>query len=161
MVQQKRKPKAASKKTQRTPRRKPPPKGQKKAASRASPSLGPTGAKKKQAARVFRAEPGAREKPPGRPEQRQAFFADARHATDALAEELGEGFVLNATSGEDTEEYYEREREEEEGGPFLETSARTEFAYGIDESNPEDAEPAPWPAVSPGQPPPHRPGGPR
>jgi hypothetical protein len=104
---------------------------------------------------------GLRKKPPGRPEQRPAFFADARHATDALAEELGEGFVLNVTSGEDTEEFYEREREEEEGGPFLETSARTEFAYGVDDSNPEDAEPAPWPAVSPGQPPPHRPGGPR
>ena len=106
-------------------------------------------------------EASPREKPPGRPEQRKAFFADARHATDALAEELGEGFVLNVTSGEDTEEYYEREREEEEGGPFLETSARTELAYGVDESNPEDAEPAPWPAVSPGQPPPHRSGGPR
>jgi hypothetical protein len=108
-----------------------------------------------------RPETGEREKPPGRPEQREAFFPDARHATDALAEELGEGFVLSATSGEDPEEYYERERDEEEGGPFLETSGHTEFAYGVDESNPEDAEPAPWPAVSPGQPPPHRPGGPR
>ena len=106
-------------------------------------------------------EPGVREKPPGRPEQTPAFFADARHATDSLAEELGESFVLSATAGEDSEEFYEREVPEEEGGPFLETSARTEFAYGIDESNPEDAEPAPWPAVSPGQPPPHRSGGPR
>ena len=103
----------------------------------------------------------ARQRPPGRPEQRPAFFADARHATDALAEELGESFVLNATCGEDPEEFYEREREEEEGGPFLETSGRTEFAYGVDESNPEDAEPAPWPSVSVGEPPPHRPGGPR
>jgi len=102
-----------------------------------------------------------RQRPPGRPEQRPAFFADARHATDALAEELGESFVLNATCGEDPEEFYEREREEEEGGPFLETSGRTEFAYGVDESNPEDAEPAPWPSVSVGEPPPHRPGGPR
>jgi hypothetical protein len=108
-----------------------------------------------------RPEPGVREKPPGRPEQTPAFFADARHATDSLAEELGESFVLSATAGEDSEEFYEREVPEEEGGPFLETSARTEFAYGIDESNPEDAEPAPWPAVSPGQPPPHRSGGPR
>jgi hypothetical protein len=102
-----------------------------------------------------------REKHPGRPEQPAAFFLDARHATDSLAEELGESVVLSATAGEDTEEHYERELEEEDGGPFLETSGRTEFAYGVDESNPEDAEPAPWPAVSPGQPPPHRPGGPR
>ena len=108
-----------------------------------------------------RAEVGPREKPPTRPAQRPAFFADARHATDTLAEELGESFVLSATAGEDSEEYYERERPEEEGGPFLETRAHTEFAYGVDESNPEDAEPAPWPAVSPGQPPPHRPGEPR
>jgi hypothetical protein len=92
---------------------------------------------------------------------REAFFADARHVPDALAEELGEGVVLGMTSGEDPEEYFERERPEEEGGPFLETSARTEFAHDVDESNPEDAEVAPWPSVSPGQPPPHRPGGPR
>ena len=106
-------------------------------------------------------EVGVREKPPGRPEQTRAFFLDARHATDELAEELGESFVLSATSGEDSEEYYQSERPEEEGGPFLETTGRTEFAHGVDESNPLDAEPAPWPAVSPGQPPPHRPGGPR
>lgn len=102
-----------------------------------------------------------RQRPPGRPPQTEAFFTDARHVPDALAEELGESFVLGVTSGEDSEEHYERELPEEEGGPFLETSGRTEFAYGVDESNPEDAEPAPWPAVSPGQPPPHRPGGPR
>ncbi len=106
-------------------------------------------------------EVGLRQKHPGRPEQTQAFFLDARHATDELAEELGESFVLSATSGEDPEEHYESERPEEEGGPFLETSGHTEFAHGVDESNPEDAEPAPWPAVSPGQPPPHRSGGPR
>jgi hypothetical protein len=161
MASKKRKPVAASKKARPTPRRKTALKRQSKAGHRAASARGPAAAKKRKPVPVVRPEPGAREKPPGRPEQRQAFFADARHATDALAEELGEGFVLNATSGEDTEEYYEREREEEEGGPFLETSARTEFAYGVDESNPEDAEPAPWPAVSPGQPPPHRPGGPR
>jgi hypothetical protein len=102
-----------------------------------------------------------RQRPPGRPHQIEGFFADARHVPDALAEQLGESVVLGATSGEDSEEQYERERPEEEGGPFLETSGRTEFAYGVDESNPEDAEPAPWPAVSAGQPPPHRPGGPR
>jgi hypothetical protein len=125
------------------------------------PSSLQTTARKRALVRPKSADVGAREKPPGRPEQRRAFFSDARHTTDALAEELGESFVLSATSGEDSEEYFERERPEEEGGPFLETTARTEFAYGTDESNPEDAEPAPWPAVSPGQPPPHRSGGPR
>jgi hypothetical protein len=106
-----------------------------------------------------------RERPGRRPEPEQtrsrAFIAEARDATDALAEELGESFVLSATSGEDSEEHYERERPEEEGGPFLETSGKTEFAYGVDESNPEDAEPAPWPTVSLQGRRAYRPGGPR
>ncbi len=118
-------------------------------------------ARRKPAVSASDVEVGLRQKPPGRPEQTRAFFLDARHATDELAEELGESFVLSATSGEDPEEHYQSERPEEEGGPFLETSGHTEFGYGVDESNPEDAEPAPWPAVSPGQPPPHRSGGPR
>src|SRR5208282_3417135 len=102
-------------------------------------------ARSKRAAPAADVEVGLRQKPPGRPEQTRAFFEDARHATDELAEELGESFVLSATSGEDSEEHYQSERPEEEGGPFLETSGHTEFAYGVDESNPEDAEPAPWP----------------
>jgi len=139
-------------------RRQPAPRGkEKKTAQAAHPR-----AKGARPARVQAApELAPRQKHPGRPEQRRAFFDDARHATDELAEELGESFVLSATSGEDPEEYYQSERPEEEGGPFLETSGHTEFAHGVDESNPENAEPAPWPAVSPGQPPPHRPGGPR
>lgn len=132
----------------------------KKAAPRAA-SAPARVAKARAPARPKQAEVGAREPHAGRPEQRPAFIPDARHARDALAEELGEGFVLGVTSGEDSEEFYERELPEEEGGPFLETAGSTEFAQGTDESNPEDAEPAPWPAVSPGQPPPHRPGGPR
>jgi hypothetical protein len=151
MATQRRTPKAAKKRKAHPPRGKTPPQS---TAPRRVSARGESSAHSQ-------TERGARERPPGRPAQTPAFFADARHATDALAEELGESFVLSATSGEDSEEYYERERPEEEGGPFLETSARTEFAYGVDESNPEDAEPAPWPAVSPGQPPPHRPGGPR
>jgi hypothetical protein len=82
-------------------------------------------------------------------DRESAFFADARHATDELAEELGESFVLSGTSGEDPEEHFQRASPEEEGGPFLETTGRTEFGYGVDESNPEDAEKAPWPTVSP------------
>jgi hypothetical protein len=160
MATKRRKPKAAHKKALSTPRKKPRTALKMKPA-RAKASAHGTSRTKPAASRTRDAEVGARERPPGRPEQRQAFFTDARHATDALAEELGESFVLSATAGEDSEEFYERERPEEEGGPFLETTARTEFAYGTDESNPEDAEPAPWPAVSPGQPPPHGSGGPR
>ena len=31
------------------------------------------------------------------------------------------------------------------GGPFVETSGSTEFAYGSDPSNPQDAEPSAFP----------------
>jgi hypothetical protein len=156
-----------TKKKKPTRKSAPPPKGKTRRKLRATPQKAKATKSKakaataKRRARVSVPLAAPREKHPGRPEQTAAFFADARHATDALAEELGESFVLGVTSGEDTEELHERELDEEDGGPFLETSGRTEFAYGVDESNPEDAEPAPWPAVSPGQPPPHRPGGPR
>jgi len=112
-------------------------------------------------AREREQRPGRRAEPAPPPGRRRAFIAEARDATDELAEELGESFVLSATSGEDPEEHYERERPEEEGGPFLETSGKTEFAYGVDESNPEDAEPAPWPTVSLQGRRAYRPGGPR
>lgn len=105
--------------------------------------------------------PGRRAEPAPMSARSRAFIAEPRDATDELAEELGESFVLSATSGEDPEEHYERERPEEEGGPFLETSGKTEFAYGVDESNPEDAEPAPWPTVSFQGRRAYRPGGPR
>jgi hypothetical protein len=36
---------------------------------------------------------------------------------------------------------------EESGGPFVETSGRSEFAYGTDASNPKDAEQAPFPTT--------------
>jgi hypothetical protein len=154
----KQKPKSKAKKASAAPRRKAKP--ARRAAPRAAAARKPAPKTAKPAPTKGRVV-GARERPPSRPEQRPAFIADARRASDELAEELGEGFVLGVTSGEDTEELYERERPEEEGGPFVETSGKTEFAYGTDESNPEDAEPAPWPAVSPGQPPPHKSGGPR
>jgi hypothetical protein len=78
------------------------------------------------------------------------FGRDAAHSRDDLAEELGEGYVLSATSGGDGgSELAEEEVPEEEGGPFVETSGRIEFAHDVDESNPVDAEPAPLPLVSP------------
>ncbi len=82
----------------------------------------------------------------GRPEL--AFLTDEAYADDDLAEELGEEFVLTATSGEQAaEDLRNQDVPEELGGPFVETSARTEFAYGSDPSNPKDAEPAAFPTV--------------
>jgi hypothetical protein len=66
------------------------------------------------------------------------------------AQELGEEFVRSVTSGEEAEsEMEEEEAVEEEGGPFVQTSARTEYGFGTDESNPPDAEKSPFPQVSP------------
>lgn len=65
---------------------------------------------------------------------------------DGFAEQLGREVVDQATTGEDEMEDVEnRVEEEESGGPFVVTTGRTEFAYGPDESNPEDAEVEPFP----------------
>ncbi len=86
----------------------------------------------------------------GRREDTVAFILDARHAGDDLAEQLGEAYVLSATSGDEAEENIRDEQvPEEEGGPFVETSARTEFGYDVDASNPVGAERSPIPYVSP------------
>jgi hypothetical protein len=54
-------------------------------------------------------------------------------AADDLAEELGEEFVRSATSGEQAaQDIRDEEVPEESGGPFVETSGRSEFAYGTD-----------------------------
>jgi hypothetical protein len=80
----------------------------------------------------------------GRPEP--AFLSDGAYADDDLAEEMGEEFVMTATSGEQAaEDFRNQDVPEELGGPFVETSARTEFAYGSDPSNPKDAEPSAFP----------------
>src|SRR5713226_8724453 len=64
------------------------------------------------------------------------------------AEELGEEFVESATSGEQAaQDIRDEEVPEESGGPFVETSGRSEFAHGTDASNPKDAEPAPFPTT--------------
>src|SRR5262249_8443211 len=80
----------------------------------------------------------------GRPET--AFLSDGAYAEDDLAEELGEEFVITATSGEQAaEDLRNQDVPEEVGGPFVETSARTEFAHGSDPSNPQDAERSAFP----------------
>lgn len=65
---------------------------------------------------------------------------------DDLAEEFGENFVTSATTAEPVATDVQNDTvPEEEGGPFVETDAGTEFATDTDPSNPEDAERAPLP----------------
>jgi hypothetical protein len=66
---------------------------------------------------------------------------------DDLAEELGEQFLLSATSGEESaEDAFNASVVEEIGGPFIPSSMKKEAAEGTDESNPEDAQPEPFPS---------------
>jgi hypothetical protein len=87
-----------------------------------------------------------------RPDDADAFFPEPENgparAPDDLAEELAEEFVSSATSGEEAaNEGHEQLVPEENGGPFVLSSGFTEFADGTDESNPEDAEPEPFPTA--------------
>ena len=51
-------------------------------------------------------------------------------STDPVAEERGGEFVVSVTSGQDDAQgLLDRTMPEEEGGPFVETSGKTEFAY--------------------------------
>lgn len=76
-----------------------------------------------------------------------AFFRKSR-SHDTLAEELGEDAVASMTSGEDQSERLQDEQvEEENGGPFITTSPREEFAVGTDASNPDSATREPFPKV--------------
>lgn len=68
---------------------------------------------------------------------------------DDLAEMLGEAYVQSVTSGSPAaEEYRDEPLTEEEGGPFVETSAEDEMVDDFDDSNVPDAEPAARPVVS-------------
>lgn len=65
---------------------------------------------------------------------------------DELAERFGEQFLEIATSGENTEqELFDQMVPEEMGGPFVQTSAWTEFADGTDASNLQEAPAEPFP----------------
>lgn len=81
------------------------------------------------------------------PEDDRAFL-DGAQSGDTLAEQLGEEFVESATSGQDEgDEKFEQVVPEENGGPFVETSANTEFAGGTDETNIKEAKKAPFPTT--------------
>ena len=79
------------------------------------------------------------------PESNEAF-AVAALTDDDLAEELAEAAVASMTTGEDElTDALAAEVEEELGGPFVETSAGTEFAGGTDASNIAGATREPFP----------------
>jgi hypothetical protein len=75
-----------------------------------------------------------------------AFIGREGHTKDNLAEALGETWVATATSGEDeNEDVFSQGVPEDEGGPFVTTTAGQEFAEGTDASNPERSKREPFP----------------
>ena len=73
-------------------------------------------------------------------------FVSGSFSADSAAEESAEEFVLTVTSGEDGgESELDDVTLEERGGPFVETSAATEFGYRTDATNPVDATREPFP----------------
>ena len=73
-------------------------------------------------------------------------FVKSTGPKDDLAEELAEAAVANMTSGEDQlTTDLEAVVDEDQGGPFVETSGSTEFAAGTDESNIAEATREPFP----------------
>jgi len=91
----------------------------------------------------------------GRSDSGRAFLPDLgegpARVTDDLAEELAEGFLNSATSAEESfSGMLEAEQTEEEGGPFIVTSGKEEFADGVDESNPRGAEVEAFPRANGG-----------
>jgi hypothetical protein len=86
------------------------------------------------------------------PEAMHAFLKGPK-SNEALAEERGEAFVEAITSGEESEgDRHERVTQEENGGPFVETSGNEEFAVGTDESNIASATREPLPRTSKAEP---------
>jgi hypothetical protein len=65
---------------------------------------------------------------------------------DALAETLAQDFLGSAIEGEPVS-LRDDVVPEEDGGPFVTTDGRHEFAKGIDPSNPKDSEVEPFPSV--------------
>jgi hypothetical protein len=77
---------------------------------------------------------------------RDRAFVSGTWSADPSVEESAEEFVLTVTSGEDGgESMLDEVATEESGGPFVETSATTEFAYGSDRTNPIGATREPFP----------------
>lgn len=80
-----------------------------------------------------------------------AFLGQAK-SKDPLAEVLGEDYVAAATTGGDVGlETRNQGLPEDEGGPFVVTRARDEFARGPDASNPKGATREPFPTARSGE----------
>jgi hypothetical protein len=76
----------------------------------------------------------------------EAFIGRSGHAKDELAEAMGESWVETATSGEDdNEEVFNQSVPEDDGGPFVPSTAGQEFAEGTDASNPKQSKREPFP----------------
>jgi hypothetical protein len=89
----------------------------------------------------------------GRPDSGEAFLPDPgdgpARVRDDFAEEMAEDFLASANSGEQTlGDALDGEVPEEMGGPFVFTSAKEEFAKGIDKSNPRSAEKEAFPMAN-------------
>jgi hypothetical protein len=81
----------------------------------------------------------------------EVAFLERAKSSDPLVETLGEEFLESATSGEDaTLEALNRDVPEEEGGPFVVTRGKDEFARGRDPSNPRGSTREPFPKASGG-----------
>jgi hypothetical protein len=81
-------------------------------------------------------------------EEDAAPFLKGPGNRDAVAEELGEEFVETVTGAQDEgQDVLDRKTPEEDGGPFVETTAGTEFASGTDESNLKEATREPFPTT--------------
>ncbi|MEO7096718.1 MAG: hypothetical protein ABI175_25900 [Polyangiales bacterium] len=86
----------------------------------------------------------------GRRDSGDAFLKEgAHHTRDDLAEGLAEDFISSATTGEaQGEESHEAIAPEEDGGPFVPSRGKVEFARGYDGSNPRGAEREAFPTPS-------------
>lgn len=74
-----------------------------------------------------------------------------RTSHDDLAVELEQNFLASATSGEEAmEDIRDQHVAEEDGGPFVESTAEEEFAEDTDASNPADATREPFPMAGRG-----------
>ncbi|WP_394846398.1 hypothetical protein LZC95_02905 [Pendulispora brunnea] len=118
------------------------PVAKKSVAKKRTPRRDATGHLDPQYARELRARSReGQEEPEGR-----AFFKEPRNREE-LSERSGEEAVRAMTSGEDENELFADSDASDDGGPFVETTGREEYANGIDESNPPDATREPFPRV--------------
>jgi hypothetical protein len=77
-----------------------------------------------------------------------AFVDDGMADSDPYATELALEFVESITGAQsEGQEMLDRQETEEEGGPFVETSAQTEFATDSDAPNIEGATREPFPTT--------------